>query len=681
MKFHLPKFPNYQTVFTQASFMRFIGPTRLVIPALISGIIGVGTGITVVVFVKSIEFSEHFFFDFLPHVSPFPAHYTLFFIPALGGLIVGLMAQTFSAEPVTHGVAEVIKTIAVRRGKIPPHWLILKAIASSISIGSGASVGREGPAVTIGAAFASLVARIFHMKEMQVKNLIACGAAAGIAAVFNAPIAGVMFSLEVILRDFGARAMSTVVIAAVASSIIGHVFLGAHPAFFAPTYVLESPLEIILYLLLGIVSAFIGLLFIDSLDKVEIFFSKTPLYRWVKPAVGGLLVGAIGFFFPEVLGQGLESIENILAGNVEIKLLCALLLFKLLATSISLGSGSSGGTFAPTLFVGAAAGGVFGKLFQNIFPFAVAPSGAYALVGMASVFAAATHAPVTAILLVFELTGDYRMILPIMIAVVTSTSIAQFIRNESIETIKLKREGIEPDSLEESKLLSAMQVRDAMSEKFETVRRSESCAPIIRRLSLEKDITFFVINRRDELVGIIEPEVAQEVLFEDKVDGIIVDDIASPISETVCPGDPLNEAARFMVAHSLKHIPVVDPSIPTKVIGVLSANDFFRAYTDLTLKRTELVDRLEKAGDQALGTVLHCLSLPTYCSINKVNLKDLDLPMGVVFTSIQRKGKSLIPKGETTLQAKDKIWAAVLKQNEPAFLEWVEAKRLRRFFH
>ncbi|MCB9799201.1 MAG: chloride channel protein [Candidatus Omnitrophica bacterium] len=650
----------------------------MLFPFLFASIVGVGAGFLSVVLIQCIHFSEHFFFDEVkPFFENFLNGYSLVIIPAIGGLLVGLIIYCLAPETKGHGVPEVMKAVAIRGGRIRPVVMLVKTIASSLSIGSGASVGREGPAVQIGATFGSSLAQLFKLNAAQTKNLVACGSAAGIAAVFNAPLAGVMFSLEVIMRDFGARSLSTVVVSALAGSIVSRSLLGNHPAFMVPVYKLHSPFEIGLYLLLGIVSAFVALLFIHTLDKSEEWTAhKTKIYPWLKPALGGLAVGVIGLIAPDVLGSGFTTIEHALTNQMTLQLLAALVLLKIIATSVSLGTGSSGGTFAPTLFVGAVLGGAFGRLFYTHCPFPVAPPGAYALAGMASVFAGATHAPVTAILLIFELTEDYKLILPIMAAVVASTVLTQILSQESIDTVNLKRMGIDVRLLQETKFLSALRVGDAMTQNFEFVPQSMPAEDLIRRMTAEKDKVFFVNDAQNECVGFITIDVMKDVLFEKEVSMIIVDDLVTPIQEAVMPEDSLSEAANLMTQANVKYLPVMDPADPKKIVGVIKREDFHHAFTHITLKQAELLNRLERESAQAGGIRQFSFTLPSRSLLKGTSLKTLDLPKGVVFTSIERHKEAVIPTGETILQSKDRVWVGVTKQYEQNFREWVKANHL-----
>ncbi|MEE9393113.1 MAG: chloride channel protein [Planctomycetota bacterium] len=330
-------------------------------------------------------------------------------------------------------------------------------------------MGREGPIVQIGSAWGSAVGQFLGVGPRQLRTLVACGAAAGIAATFNAPIAGAFFATEVILGEFSARNFTPVVISSVAATVVGHAFFGDLPAFVLPAYELRHPMELIAYVVLGILAAVVATSFIHLLHFSEDVFEKSRLVPSVRAAFGGLLVGCIALFFPDVFGLGYAAIESALAGGTTTFILLSLLGVKSLATCITLGSGGSGGIFAPSLFLGAMTGGLVGAAVQLAFPGHVAPPGSYALVGMAAVVAATTHAPMSAIFILFELTNDYQLILPLMTTCVLATLFAGRLNKDSIYTAKLRRRGINIAGGQVVDLLRDDQVREIVSQAATTV--------------------------------------------------------------------------------------------------------------------------------------------------------------------------------------------------------------------
>src|SRR5664280_749470 len=406
-------------------------------------LIGVGAGFGAIIFRWMITFFQNLFFTQGQHTLAFLGSYYVIIIPAFGGVIVGLIVYFFAREAKGHGLPEVMLAVAIGGSRIRPRVAAVKALVSSICIGSGGSVGREGPIVQISSALGSTLGQLFRLSEDKKRILIACGAAGGIAATFNAPLAGIFFALELILREYGTRYFSSVVLSAVTATVISRTFLGSSPAFIIPPYELLSNWDILFYFVLGFLAAFTGWIFIKTLYKCEDIFNALKIPFFAKPAIGGLILGTIGLFFPQIFGVGYSSIELTLKGQLGLLIVLGLVGLKIIATSLTLGSGGSGGVFAPSLFIGAMLGSSFGSLIHLLFPAIPISTGAYALVGMAAVFAGAAQAPISAILILFEMTGDYKIILPLMIACVISTLVIKWISKDSIYTMKLRRRGID----------------------------------------------------------------------------------------------------------------------------------------------------------------------------------------------------------------------------------------------
>lgn len=653
-------------------YLEYFLNSRLVIPIVLAGLVGVVTGLLAVGFIGSIEAIERLSLSLGGNLFRFLGDYWLILVPVIGGLIVGPMVIFLAPEAKGHGVPEVLKAIAVHGGRIRPVVVLVKAAASALSIGTGFSVGREGPIVQVGSALGSSLGQYFKFSEIRLKNMIACGAAAGIAAVFNAPIAGVMFASEVILRDFGARALSTVVVAAVASSIISRIFLGEDPAFVTPSYALESPVEMFFYVLLGLLSALAAIGFIVFLAKTENIFDKWRFPAWLKPAFGGILIGVLGLMFPQILGSGLKTIEEALHGNMELTLLMMLIVVKILATSLSLGAGSSGGVFAPSLFIGAVLGGAFGNVLNGIFPETALAPGAYAVVGMASVFAASAHAPVTAVLIVFEMTGDYKIILPMMVSVVLATVISQMFHKESIYTDRLKEKGVDLEFLHDAKILGSVQVSDVMEKKFEAIPTGLSGKKLMEKILNRKGKCLFTFESSGKLCGIIKPEKIQETLLEESVAAVVAADIAEPIQEYCLSNEPLSEASRLMMAQGLMEFPVMDPENQTKMVGVLRSENIFKAITSMSAKQEDLLNRM---GEQK-GPRFYKLTLSGKSPLVGKMIRELKLPRGVVFSSLKRGKLSIVPHGETVLKSRDRVSVVVSRENEKRFQDWLKQNKL-----
>jgi CIC family chloride channel protein len=364
--------------------------------------------------------------------------------PVIAGLAYGPLVHFFAREARGHGVPEVMYAVAQRGGRIAPQVAGVKALASALCIGGGGSVGREGPIVQIGSALGSTVGRLVRVPESRMRVLVACGAAGGIAATFNAPLAGVFFAMELILNDFVAEAFGMVVIAAVTSAAIGRAVLGDHPFLHLPTFTVQHPQQYLLFAALGLVAGLVGVTFSKVLYAVEDLCDgvwRGP--EWLRPAVGGVLLGALLVCLPHMYGVGYPVLGNAISGDYAVVFLLVLLVGKMVATSLTIGIGGSGGVFAPSLFIGAMLGSAFGAVAASAFPSVAGPAGAYGLIGMGAVFAGAARAPITAVMIMFELTGEYSIILPLMAAIVLATGVSHRLTGDTIYTLKLRRRGID----------------------------------------------------------------------------------------------------------------------------------------------------------------------------------------------------------------------------------------------
>ncbi len=456
--------------------------TFMVILAVIIGLVtGYGAlGLRYLIHLIEVISTGHLEYS-LEMVASLPWYQKLL-MPALGGLIVGPIVSFFSKEVKGHGVPEVMESIALRNGLIRPRVVIAKILASSICIGSGGSSGREGPIVQIGSAIGSTLGQWLQVSKDKMRTLVAAGAAGGIAAAFNAPVAGALFAVEIIFGDFGVMQFSPIVISSVTATVVSRHYLGDFPAFIVPKYALITPWELFFYAGMGLLAGIAGLFFIKLLYGLEDFFDGWDFPDYLKPALGGLLVGGMGIYVPAIFGVGYEGINRALMGHLSWEFLLVLLVLKIVATSLTLGSGGSGGIFAPSLFMGAMLGGAVGTVVHEAFPTITATSGAYAMVGMGAFVGAVTHAPITAIVIIFEMTNDYTIILPLMIATILAVLFTTRLQPESIYTLKLVKRGINLFKGKEINVLKALQVKDVYKTDVEKIPYNmpfKSLVPIV----------------------------------------------------------------------------------------------------------------------------------------------------------------------------------------------------------
>ncbi len=418
---------------------------------LLSVVVGVLTGFGSVGFILILHTVGDFARERVAEALDLFGPANLVLLPALGGLLVGPLIHRFAREAKGHGVPEVMTALATRGGQIRKRVVAVKVVASSLTIGFGGTAGREGPMVQIGSAIGSAIGGWASLTTRNVRTLVACGAAGGVAATFNAPIAGAIFSMEVLMGRIHTDFL-LVLLTSLSSCMIARHYLGNYPAFIAPTYELVSPAELPLYFFMGLLLGLAAVGYLRLLYRSEDLFGKWQFPEYLKPAVGGLIVGLVLRFFPEVYGAGFPAVESALWIRYSWQLLLGLFFAEVVANCATLGSGGSGGVFAPSLYMGAMLGGAFGTLAHFVFPGWTAGSGAYAMVGMAAFFAAAAKAPATSILILFEMTNDYRIVLPLMAATVGSVYLAHRFLPHSIYTLKLYNRGIrfpyedEPDT-------------------------------------------------------------------------------------------------------------------------------------------------------------------------------------------------------------------------------------------
>ncbi len=554
----------------------------------LGGLIGLCSGLSSEFFRWLILFLKEMFFygrfEILS-IAPSVPWYFLPLIPMAGGLIIGPLSHFFPTEAKGHGVPEVMQSIALKNGIIKPRTILLRTFASAVCIGSGGSAGREGPIVQIGSSIGSALGQLFNMSAERIKILVGCGAAGGIAATFNAPLAGVIFSMEIILGVFSISTFTPIVISSVTATVVSHAFHGNTPAFIVPSYQIISYWEILFYIILGLLSGLIARLYIVTLYWSEDYFEKKiNIHPVLKPAIGGLLIGCLAIFLPQIMGNGYEAMDMALNGQMVWYITFILIFMKIIATSITLGSGGSGGVFAPSLFIGAMLGGTFGSLVHFIFPDITATKGAYALVGMGSVIAAAAHAPMTNILILFELTNDYKIILPIMASCIIATSVVRYLSKDSIYTLKLRRRGINIQQGREVSIMGSIKVGDVMDRKVETILETTPFKRILAIFSKSTNSYFPVVNSKHKMVAILSFSDIREVMFEEGLkDLVVAKDLAATDVISLSPKDNLNKALEKFVAIDVAQLPVVDSKNQDRVIGMLSRGDLISAYNKKVL--------------------------------------------------------------------------------------------------
>ena len=651
-------------------------PSESAILFVTAVIVGGGTGLGAVLFIKLIALVQNIFFQTGASALGFLGSGLIILAPAVGGLLAGPIIAYFAKEAKGHGVPEVMQAIALRGGRIRPRVVVAKVIASALCIGSGGSAGREGPIVQVGSALGSTIGQWLRLSDARIRNLVACGAAAGIAATFNAPIAGAVFAMEIILNELHLGEMGNVIIAAVTSSTIARIFLGDNPAFIIPGYSVKTPWEILLYLLLGILAGTVAVGFVKLLYKFEDIFDNWHFPDAFKPAVGGLALGLLAFLYllvmrqpqgtplsanlPPIFGTGFAPIESALQGQMPIYLLLALIFLKPLATSLTLGSGNSGGVFAPSLCIGAVLGGAFGWAVNYLFPGATAGTGAFAVVGMAAVFAGAAHAPFTAILIVFEMTDDYRLILPLMAGVIVSLIISERIQTESIYTLKLFNRGIHLKTGQDVDVMETVRVDEVMVKEPVTIPVDMPVSQLTEKLLLTGQHGFIVVDKDKSLYGIVSLADYRRVIDENpsSAEKLLVRDIVTRDVVTVYPDDTLGVVLRRMALGDLSRLPVVSRENPRRLLGVVRRNSIVQAHEMGVVRRDEA--RRRAAETQLVSDSLaEFVDIPIPLGSGSIGktVAELKLPVTAILVSIRRDHQLLIPHGDARLQAGDVVTA------------------------
>ncbi len=526
------------------------------------------------------------------HAATLPA-WQIVLVPTAGGLLVGLLVHFFMPGRRPQGVPDVIEAVALRSGRLDMPVGLGAALVSAVSIGTGASVGREGPVVHLGAAISSWVARRLGLGPGLVVTLVGCGVAAAVAASFNAPIAGVFFALEVVIGHYALTAFAPIVLASVTGTIVSRIQFGDFPAFTIPNHAINSAWEFPAFALLGVLCAVVAVIFMRSIGLVQTAADATKLPRWLRPMVGGLLVGLIALAFPHVLGVGYGATDAALKELLPLSLVMALIAVKIAAVAISLGLGFGGGVFSPSLFLGAMVGAAFGIIATSVFPELSSGYGAYTLVGMGALAGAVLGAPISTILIIFELTGDYQVTVAVMVAVAIASVITQQVHGRSFFTWQLERRGLKLSGGRESDLLADIAISDVMNRSFTAVPPSTHMHELRGKLQTAPHALLFVVQEDGALYGTITLADLADAAFDTSMDSLVnASDVARIHPPVLERHDNLEAAFKLMEGEGEEHIAVIDDHDGMKMVGVLEKVDVILAY-NRALLRTRAEDRGE----------------------------------------------------------------------------------------
>lgn len=621
-------------------------------------LVGIASGSGVLLFKKMIKLVHWGMFNGFGFILLFFGHWTFMLVPVMplvGGLVVGLIVRYSLREDRYHGVAGVMESVALAGGRLYYRLLPAKTIAASLSIGSGASVGPEDPSVQIGSNLGSMFGQLLRFSDERVRVLVAAGAASGVAAAFNAPIASVFFALEIIIGELSSKAFGIIALSAVVSSVFTQAISGPEPAFHVPAYALHSVWELPLYLGLGVISGPIAAIYTRLLYAARDIFNQWRIPRWLKPAIAGLIVGLVGIYLPHVFGEGYETIEKILdAKPLALSLLLLLLIAKLFLTPISIGGGFFGGVFAPSLFLGATAGGAYGLIVQQLFPALHIAPPAFAMVGMAAVLAGAVHAPLTAIILLFEMTNNYKIILPLMFAVTVSLYLSRYLQRDSIYTFGLARKGIRLEHGRVVDILESINVDEIMEKNVVTLREADSLITASNLLLQTRHRSLPVLNEAGELAGILTVQDIERAQNEGDNKDCTVGETCTRELLLAHPDETIGAALRRMGIRDLDSLPVVLRNNQSCLVGLLSSTDIVRAYDLALTRREQIKHRAHQVHLNTVGGVnVEKITVESGSHCANKQIREVTWPRESVIATVRRGRKIFIPDGDTILKEGD----------------------------
>ena len=631
--------------------------------------VGVATGGGVWLFRQGITFFQSTFRDGLANTIFHPfGSFAIVLVLALAGLIVGLLVDRFIGEERHHGVAGIMEAVALAGGRLRYQRMPIKAALAAFSLGAGASVGPEDPSVQIGASIGSLLGQRLHLSDERVKLLVAAGAAGGIAAAFRAPIAGVFFALEIILADFSTSSFGVVVLTAVIASVFTQAIDPGGPELGISAYKLGGLQEIPLYVLLGILIAPVAAAFIRMLYWQHDLWHHVNLPRPLKTALAGAIVGVIAMFLPAIMGTGSDTMNLLLnqrGGDLDFPLLIAMALAKIIATTVSLGGGFVGGMFAPSLFMGAALGRAFGLVTTRLFPgvFSADPA-AFAIAGMAASMTGVIRAPITAVLLLFELTNDYNLILPIMLTTVVCLFVVERLAPEGIYQLGLARKGIRLARGRDIDLMQTVKVNEVMATDVPKVQSKLPASQLPEEFAKTNTHGLLVTDDNGELEGIVTLQDFSRAQEAGPLDGKTADDISTHDVVTITPDAPISEALALIGSRDLGRLPVVARKNSRDIVGLLRRRDIMRGY-DLAVQRRQ--DRSQHSQEVRLETysgadVVELTVRPGSPAENRL-IREIKWPAGSVVATIHRHGQVTVPHGDTMLKVGDVLTVVTLREH------------------
>ena len=586
--------------------------------------------------------------------------------PAIGGALVGLVIFLGRQSVSGQGMAVLIESVVLRQGVVPPRPVLLSALAAVFTVGSGGSLGKEGPMIRLGAAVSSWLGEKAGIGAYRLKILVGCGAAAGLASAYNIPIGAALFAMEVILGNFALEIFGPIVVASVIATLISRGFLGNVPVSPAASYTLQSPWELVFYVGLGVVGALASVAFVFGVRAGRTLFARQKLIPApLQPVLGLLAVGALGLQVPYVLGGGLESINKALHGDLLLPWLLLLPIAKVMAVGLTAGSGGAGGMFTPSLFVGAMVGGAYGSFVQMIWP-TTTTYGAYAAVGMAAIAAGTSHAPISAILILFEFTNNYELILPVMVAAITSSFLSRILYPYSVYEESLRRRGVDLPLRMEEAVLAGVEVKSLLRQDPEVLAPGDPFATVVERFLASHRQRLFVVGADGRLLGAVWLHDIKHLLQDPSaLEAVVAHDLMVTVPSVLYPDSRLHRVAEVFAGSDFERLPVVERE-GGRFLGLVSKKDLLAIYSQEVLGRPAML-----ATFVSQGANKDYVELPPDFSLRLVpvppvlfgrTLAEARLPQGlgvrVIEVKRQRPGapaERVMPAADTVLRSGDAL--------------------------
>lgn len=568
---------------------------------LLFPVVGVVVGVTSVLTAHVITFLQATFWgsgrNLLSAADSNPPLFHIV-IPLIGGLLVGVMGWFFRVNTRGGGITTIMNAVALKGGYVSLRETLPRDWSAIITISTGGSLGREGAMALLATAIGSNLGRRFHLTTQQLRVLVCAAAAAALAAVYNAPIGGSLFALEILMGNFALDVLGPVVVVSVISTLVFRSCMGSLPRFEAPHYEFVSAWELLPYLVLGLLAGVAALVFKRALFGSQDIFEKLPLPKWLKPAIGMTLVGVIALRLPHVYGNGFEAVNLTLREQLPIKLLLFLIPAKLVASSLTYGSGGAGGLFTPSLMLGALVGGAFGYGVHDLFPTVTAEHGAYALVGMGGVLAGMTHAPLTAIMMIFEQTNNYQIVLPLMFVCIISHFTTRIFKAQSFEEQSLQRRGVILPRGPEASVMHSLRVSDVMHDDVEFVKANDAFPTVVERFVNSRYNNLYVVDDAQHFLGAIPLFSLKEMLSQsESLKSVVAVDLLVENFDVVTPDQQLADTMEIFWHQNSERLPVVSDTKSRRLIGWISKRDLIGIYREEILQKDRLLGRFGISDD------------------------------------------------------------------------------------